>query len=161
MQEVIEEVNVQFKDPELTTFICVCIPEFLSLYETERLVQELARFEIDTNNIVINQVIFPQVSCSPRLMHRCFPCHELTCTTMGTAYACSANHAFFPRDIQATPQDLYMTLQLSPALCTGSRHRTKHMYVLKQTGYCNAGGRVITASKSQSQNAGEVSQTVL
>eukprot|EP01025_Chloroclados_australasicus_P030284 TRINITY_DN3039_c0_g1_i1.p1 TRINITY_DN3039_c0_g1~~TRINITY_DN3039_c0_g1_i1.p1 ORF type:complete len:407 (+),score=66.53 TRINITY_DN3039_c0_g1_i1:133-1221(+) len=58
LQKVVEEVNKQFKDPDRTTFVCVCIPEFLSLYETERLVQELYRFEMDVRNIIINQILY-------------------------------------------------------------------------------------------------------
>eukprot|EP00484_Ammonia_sp_Unknown_P001242 CAMPEP_0197024274 /NCGR_PEP_ID=MMETSP1384-20130603/4858_1 /TAXON_ID=29189 /ORGANISM="Ammonia sp." /LENGTH=411 /DNA_ID=CAMNT_0042452631 /DNA_START=40 /DNA_END=1275 /DNA_ORIENTATION=- len=70
MKASIDEIKKTFENDDLTTFICVCIPEFLSLYETERLVQKLAKFGIDTHNIVINQVLFPEKNSS----HECSRC---------------------------------------------------------------------------------------
>lgn len=56
-REKLKRVQEQFNDSEKTCFVCVCIPEFLSVYETERLIQELMRYNISCDSIVVNQLV--------------------------------------------------------------------------------------------------------
>ena len=49
-----------FTDPDKTTFIAVAIPEFLSVYETERLINSLFDSGIDIRNVVVNQVLWDE-----------------------------------------------------------------------------------------------------
>lgn len=57
-----KQINEEFTNPDLTTFIPVLIPEFLPLYETERLLQELMNLNMDANSLVINQIL-PENEC--------------------------------------------------------------------------------------------------
>lgn len=53
----VKQSSKNFSDPSFSTFIAVCIPEFLPLYETERLVQAFARKDIDVGNIIVNNIL--------------------------------------------------------------------------------------------------------
>lgn len=59
MKANIQRVTDRFQNHKETTFVCVCIPEYLPVYETNRLIQQLNKYKMSTNSIVVNQILFP------------------------------------------------------------------------------------------------------
>ena len=59
----IEIARKHLQDPEETEFIPITIPTLMSVWETERLLEALKRYQIHVNHIVINQVNPPNPTC--------------------------------------------------------------------------------------------------
>lgn len=57
MVQRIDKLNNKLCDPAHTSFICIGIPEFLSVYENERFIHELFELNINVSGIIINQII--------------------------------------------------------------------------------------------------------
>jgi len=53
----IEKVAKMLKDNEHTTFVTVCIAEYLSISETQRLLHELHEHHIHTSHVIVNQLV--------------------------------------------------------------------------------------------------------
>ena len=57
MVQRVDELNEKLCDPKHTSFICVGIPEFLSVYENERFIHDLFELNINVSGVIINQII--------------------------------------------------------------------------------------------------------
>jgi arsenite-transporting ATPase len=60
LQALLANAAKRFVDPMQCTFVCVLLPEFLPLFETERLVQFLNDRGIESHSMVVNQLLPPQ-----------------------------------------------------------------------------------------------------
>jgi arsenite-transporting ATPase len=53
----IEEARKVMSDPEQTTFKMVVIPEEMSIYESERGVESLKKYNMNVDSVIVNQVM--------------------------------------------------------------------------------------------------------
>uniref|UniRef100_A0A7S4HKC3 STI1 domain-containing protein n=1 Tax=Odontella aurita TaxID=265563 RepID=A0A7S4HKC3_9STRA len=59
-RRVIQKVAMMLQDELRTRFIVVCIAEYLSISETQRLLQELKRNKVRVSNVIVNQLVIQQ-----------------------------------------------------------------------------------------------------
>jgi arsenite-transporting ATPase len=63
-KEKIKDARAELSDPDVTQFIVVMIPEAMALFETQRLIASLNRWQIPMSNIVVNQLVPPNPACT-------------------------------------------------------------------------------------------------
>lgn len=63
----IQKVAMMLQDQTRTRFVVVCIAEFLSVSETQRLMQELAKNKVVASHIVVNQLVVQDALTSQEL----------------------------------------------------------------------------------------------
>ena len=56
-KESIQKVAKMLQDQNRTRFVVVCIAEFLSVSETQRLLQELAKNKVRVSHVIVNQLV--------------------------------------------------------------------------------------------------------
>ncbi len=62
-KEKIRAASDQLSDPDITQFVVVMIPEAMAVFETQRLLLSLKKWNIPANKIVVNQLVPPNPTC--------------------------------------------------------------------------------------------------
>jgi len=62
-KDKIRAASVQLSDPDITQFVVVMIPEAMAVFETQRLLLSLNKWNIPANKIVVNQLVPPNPTC--------------------------------------------------------------------------------------------------
>ncbi len=63
-KEKIRQARIALADPKTTQFVVVMIPEAMAVFETQRLLASLHAWDIPVSNIIVNQLVPENPSCT-------------------------------------------------------------------------------------------------
>jgi len=66
-KQQIQKVALMLQDKVRTRFVVVCIAEYLSISETQRLLQELVKHEVKASHVIVNQLVVNDALSSEEL----------------------------------------------------------------------------------------------